>query len=232
MCSQCGASNPGTALWCNQCYTQFDAGSRPGAAGQTTTIEPPTPPPAGVPDVAPTKAPHEDGVAPPAIAPSGGADAVQPDGDPGWICKTCESINPLTVDQCPVCGTTIYQNYGAVADERPTVDTESALRWGLIPGAGHAKAGHGLLGLTVGFLVVMTLLLSFMLVSGSQVGLGLGIGVVAVGLWAVSVYDATRLSAGADDGILLKPRVITVVAGLIVVVIIVIVMTRGIGPSV
>ncbi|MDH3539532.1 MAG: hypothetical protein OEP52_06030 [Acidimicrobiia bacterium] len=235
-CPQCGASNPRSALWCNQCYAQFASGPRPGPGGSPSLQEAPAVP-AGEGSIGasepppPPRSPAGGAVVPPAAAPSRReTDLPVPDGA-AWTCKACEAVNTLAVDLCAVCGNSIYDNFGAERETAPGIDVETAVRWGLLPGAGHAKSGNGLLGLTVGFLVVMTLLLSFMLVAGSQVALGIGMGVVALGLWAISIYDATRLAVGKNEAILLKPRVITIVAGLLVVAIIVIVMSRAVGPS-
>lgn len=96
----------------------------------------------------------------------------------------------------------------------------AAAGWSLVfPGLGHGKVGQGLLGAAIGLLTVTTL------VFGLVLGFGPGAGgmaslllLVVVGLWAVAALDAYRWARGERDEILLRPRVISVLAGLVLFV--------------
>ncbi len=214
-CPQCGASNPSSAVWCNQCYARFE----PAVTAPAAQVAAPPPPPPPQPTPAPDTPTGTGAPADPAVPDSEG---------PSWTCRTCDTSNPLVVDRCSVCGKSIYDNYGGDATVRPQIATGKATRWALIPGFGHAKTGNGVHGLTIGLLVAFTLAAGIaFLVSGESVVGGVLV-LAALVLWAVSVVDAGQLAQGNTEQILLKPRVLTVAAGIIVTICIVVVMSQGI----
>ncbi len=99
----------------------------------------------------------------------------------------------------------------APQDAAPSGDPVRALAWSAIPGVGLAKAGQPILGLSEGILVVMAVASGVLLFATSAVGVAL----TAAGLmlWALSGHDAYRLAAGHEKSILVRPRVLSVIAG-------------------
>lgn len=188
LCPYCGAANLSSAEWCNQCFTRFDADR----------------------EVHPAPA-QEDGQA--AAAPS----SELKESAAGWLCERCDTPNPLEATECSVCGTSIYRSFGHESDGVPTTTPESALLWAIVPGLGHAKAGQGVLGFSLGLLIVITIV--FGALFGSSDGtrsLGLLLILIGVGLWLVSALDAYRWATGEGANVWLRPRVVTVLAAVII----------------
>jgi hypothetical protein len=113
-----------------------------------------------------------------------------------------------------VCGTSIFDSYGATADAVYR-DPEVALRRAIVfPGFGYSALGLGGVGAVVGFLAVACAVVGVMLLaSGELVGLVL----VATfgGLWAVSVFDVVQLARGGATS-MLRPRVLSIIGGAVV----------------
>lgn len=138
-----------------------------------------------------------------------------------WTCSACGSANPVSVDVCASCRTSIFETFGAGDEDRPDIDVSSAALWSIVPGGGHFRTGQGALGLAVAGLILSTLVFGLLLLGGSRRTIGivlLGVGVIA---WAISVYDATRFAAGNEEATLLRPKVVTAVMGLVFAVLII-----------
>ncbi|HSR46222.1 MAG TPA: hypothetical protein VLT15_13475 [Acidimicrobiia bacterium] len=127
----------------------------------------------------------------------------------------------MTSDICRSCDTSIYRTFGAEDEVRPSVEPKTAALWGLLPGGGHFKMKEAGLGLAVAGLTLSALAFGMLMMSGNRRPLGLVLLLVGVVAWAISIYDATRFAADNDDAVLLRPRVITVVMGMVFAVVIV-----------
>jgi drug/metabolite transporter (DMT)-like permease len=93
--------------------------------------------------------------------------------------------------------------------------------WGLLPGGGHFKLKEAGLGLAVAGLILSALAFGVLMVSGNRRALGFVLLLLGVVAWAISIYDATRFAADNDDAVLLRPRVITAVMGIVFAIVIV-----------
>ncbi len=145
-----------------------------------------------------------------------GAPAASPPTRTHWECKACGHDNEVQDSVCAVCGTTIFDSYGAGTD-RKAADPEGALRRAIIfPGFGYPVLGLGAIGAVVGFLAVASAIVGvMMLLAGETVGLVLL--VVFLAIWAVSIVDVVRM-AGGERTPLLRPRVLSIVGGIVVAV--------------
>lgn len=221
VCSQCGARNPPSAVWCGQCFAplgdQVDETEVLATAGDL--VEPPT-------------AALEDVVTPPS------PDAVPADGHPEgtapprsdiWVCSVCEVTNPLAVEACAACGTSIFRSFGAVVEERVLVDPQQALfRSVMFPGLGHVYAKQSLLGSAISGLALMSLGFGIGLVATGVGSFGWPLLLQALGVWVAAAFDAYRIAEGQEmKSLLLKPRVITALVGSAMVTMILAVTLRG-----
>ncbi|MFO8076964.1 MAG: double zinc ribbon domain-containing protein [Actinomycetota bacterium] len=123
-CEACGATNPETARWCNQCLAPL----------RGADDHPDGPPVAGEP------AQEEGSGAPaeawPAPAPHG--DHTQ-DGGRGWSCPVCGTVSATPDATCPTCGADLAAHSLRQSEvERPPPPWTLALVLSaLAPGAGH-----------------------------------------------------------------------------------------------
>lgn len=230
-CPHCGASNPESALWCNQCFGAFASDPTP-----SSSVVAPTPasPPVPVPDsdfdsetlVSDPVPPDHDAMRANEISTTDTqeADAVAEASGATWTCQTCDAVNPVALNLCSVCGTSIFEAFGATEDGKPEITERQATLWALIPGMGHSKAGFGLLGLTVAMLIGFTFFSSVGLIASSQLVASAFFGLVTMALWGVSIVDAVALSDGRKP--LLEGRVITYLAGGLVAIIIILVISQ------
>ncbi len=214
VCSQCGARNPAESEWCGQCFASLGGGPD----GESEVSE-------GSDPIEEQDGPEVLSVAADPVQAIPGAD--EPDGTTGvrsgtWVCSACGTPNPLTDEQCSACGTSIFTAFGAVDEDRVEVDPRSALfRSLLVPGLGHAHAGQGLLGAAIGGLTMMSLGFGIALVVVGVGSFGWPLILLAIGVWAAAAVDAFRLADGqAADAMLLRPRVVTALVGLVVVLVI------------
>ncbi len=186
-CLLCGAYNADGADWCNQCYASLTA-----PAPTVPTTEP---------DLRPE-------------SPPGGAVLEEPGGaDPAWTCPVCEADNPVADERCSTCGTLMVVAFAPPAED---VDGSAAKWWSLVPGGGHAKAGAGAIGLGVFLLVVLAVAFGAVLVGAPSTRLMGGIVLVAGGgVWVASVFDTVR-HVETGSGWIFQPRVISVLAGLVI----------------
>ena len=150
----------------------------------------------------------------PGIAPSM-PDARPLEAGPGWNCGSCGTSNPVSVDICSSCNTSIYETFGAGEEHELEVDVRSAALWGLLPGGGHFKVGQAGLGLAVTGLLLSALVFGIFLIGGSRRVFGIVLLLFCFVAWGVSIYDVTRFAAGDEDAVLLRPRVISSAMGLL-----------------
>jgi hypothetical protein len=125
----------------------------------------------------------------------------------------CDTVVPVEQAECPACHQSIFDSFGG-GEAGPGVDPKEALRWSAIPGGGHFKAGQGLLGLTIGLLSLVSLVFGIVLVFSRRVPWGAAQIFIGVLLWAIAANDAYRYAQGDTDQVLLRPRVLSIVAGL------------------
>ena len=208
MCSECGARNPAEVAWCGQCFASLAADDQP-PQGQS----------------APAQS-TEDGVSH-AVAVE--TDETMPTGEAGstgegagWVCTMCETFNPLEAQQCAACGTSIYKSFGAEDDERPDADPQKALmRSIMFPGLGHTYAGQGLLGAALVGLTLMALGFGIALVASGRIGLGWPLILLAIVIWVAAALDSVRIARGDTEGMVLRPRVVTALVGIVMAVLII-----------
>ena len=160
----------------------------------------------------------------PAPAPPAGAERAltaseAPASGPGtWTCRACETENSVAVDACSVCGTTIYRTMGADTNEI-TLSQDQGLRLALVPGLAHARLGDPVMGFIVGILVLACIGFSLLFITGGGPVWGLIGGLVGILTWAVSIFDVNQRIAG--NAPILRPRVMTILGGVVIVVIMV-----------
>lgn len=125
----------------------------------------------------------------------------------------CDTVVPVETTECPVCHQSIYDSFGG-REPAETVDPRTALTWSAIPGGGHVKVGQALLGVTIGFLSVISLVFGVVLVVSRRVPWGAAQIFMGIVLWGVAAHDAYRFAEGDTGQVLLRPRVLSVVAGI------------------
>jgi ribosomal protein L40E len=193
ICPNCGARNAEGALWCGQCYTSFTEDTS--EAAPRPAVQP------GEPQLTIPLQPAKPGV------PSGAK----------WICPTCDTSNPVELSACAACGTSIFAAYTTPEQADPK---QALVRGLLVPGLGHHAARQGLLGAAIGLLVVVTILFGVMLISTGARGPGWGLVLFGVAVWLVGALDAFRIARDETEDVLLRPRVVSVLAGIVVLVLI------------
>jgi ribosomal protein L40E len=202
VCPNCGARNAVGAPWCGQCYRPLGEDED---AVQTMT---------GVTD--------DDQMRLDLSLPN-----VPRIGEESWSCAVCGTTNPLAESNCAACGTSIFETFAADQSE-PSNPRSAVLRGLLLPGFGHGVAGQTLLGATVAALVVVAMTLGIMLLVHGAVTAGILLVLIAVGVWVVGAADAYRWARGEQAEVVLRPRVLTVLVGVVFVVLIVVaVSTQG-----
>lgn len=138
---------------------------------------------------------------------------------PVWTCTVCGTEHSIEESTCPVCGTSMF---AAFVEPEPMDPKQALVRGLLIPGFGHGVAGQGLLGGAIGLLVLVSALFGVLLIVGGAAGGGWGLGLAAVATWLVSAMDAFHLARGETSEVLLRPRVVTVLAGVVVAFVIIV----------
>ena len=98
-------------------------------------------------------------------------------------------------------------------DRELVVDPGRAALWSLLPGMGLAKAGQGLLGLSAGLLIGMALAAGALFLSSDGTAIGAVLTLTGMAVWAITAHDAYRFALGDAQGVFLRPRVLTVIAG-------------------
>ena len=128
-----------------------------------------------------------------------------------WTCGSCETVNPLSGDACNVCGISIFDGFGADAEER-RLSLSDATAWAILPGAGHMKMGQGVLGFIIMTAVVSLWLFGIWLVFSGEIVSGLSFVLVAIAVLVVSVIDARTIASGGAK-LWLQPRTLSVIFG-------------------
>jgi hypothetical protein len=195
-CPRCGGLLAPGAEWCGQCFQRL--GSEP------------SPPPPEAPD--PAARPPDPSTRPAARRAARGAGPFRvQEGEVRWECPTCGSPNPIEAMACGRCGAPFGELMGrGERSSAQTVPRSRAVRLSLIlPGLGHAAAGHRAEGVARGILfawVVGTLLALLLVRSGEGTGPYLALMVLYLGA-AVGLYGVTAADAGrAVDG---SPPIVT-----------------------
>ena len=108
----------------------------------------------------------------------------------------------------------MFDSFGAGRSR--TVLPEKALAWSALPGVGLAKSGQALLGLSIGLLIVLSLGAGAVFVTAGSATPGVVLIITAASIWLVSAHDAYRCASREESSVLLRPRVITVLAALVI----------------
>lgn len=194
VCPRCGARNAPQLEWCGQCFERFSEPRSPGPIeeGEPAARVPPAPPGS-----------RREGADPAGLS------------EPEWECHRCGRRNPIEASECPACGTPIVAALSGALSSHGEVEPSTAAGWSLVfPGLGHGKAGQGVLGLAIGLLTTTTL--AFAVVVGLAAGrraAGSMLLVLVLGVWLVAALDAYHWAQGRPDEVLLRPRVVSVLAG-------------------
>lgn len=211
ICSHCGARNPAEAEWCGQCFAHLEDETDPGLT------------PVAEPISALTEAEIKTAV-PEAPTPTTEEPAIEvepPTEGKRWVCTVCETPNALEDQNCSACGTSIFTAFGAEDEERSDADPQKALlRSALFPGFGHGYAGHGVLGSAIGGLMLMALGFGIAMAVTGAGRFGWPLILLAIAVWVVAAIDAVRIASGQAGTILLRPRVITALVGVVVIVVV------------
>jgi hypothetical protein len=240
-CPACGARNSATASWCTQCYAALHAGAGSAPAdgeerGAPIAGTPPVQPtePRTEPPTEPRTEPRTE---PPTEPPATGTpvdrggttvarDVRERDGEVEWRCGRCAAWSPLLVSACTTCGGSRH-GFGGPAADRPGREVSPAATTGLsvvLPGAGHLLAGRPGTGGARLVLWALWLLGGLSIVrgaGGARVAMpGLVLLVGAAILWAGTLVDVRRLTAG-DDRELLAPRPLLWLVGAVIVAVVV-----------
>ena len=205
-CPACGASNPAGTSWCSLCFEGFQTSSLADDA-QPETLSGPTRLEADV--AAPSSAP-------PPPQPRDGEqlalDVGEGNGSKTWTCSFCDTKVPVGLDHCTACQRPIFDSFGG---RPPTVDVDpgEALRRSLLPGGGHILLNQAVLGVTIMVLTIISLGMGIYLLRSGAVPFGAGLVFVGLTLWMLAAHDAFRIASGHADEVFLRPRVVSIVAG-------------------
>lgn len=214
-CASCGARNGSESVWCTMCFEPLRQPEPDQSAVEPGRVE--------VPSIEPTSdgalaAMETQAAAIASDPPASEAIAGSIPSDSTWSCGTCESVNPIAENVCPVCGTTIFQTMGA-EEHDVTLTQDQGLRLGLVPGLAHARLGEPVLGFILAVLVLACLAFGLIFISSGGAIWGLVVGFVGLLTWGVSIFDVNQRIAGAAP--ILRPRVMTIIGGLVIIVIMV-----------
>ena len=139
------------------------------------------------------------------------------DPEASWTCKTCEEMVPISVEACPSCLTSIYENFGATRDERSLDQKELAIK-AIVPGRAHSTPKSPLGGVLIFMVVAMSLLIGLMLLTTAVAWAGVFVLMWGFGVWAFSIWDAAQ--SYVSSTMLLQPRV-SMVVGLVPLLVII-----------
>lgn len=217
-CPNCGALVVSDARWCGQCYAPLGAAAAPAPA--------PVPGPELGDDLGLDAAIDwsevlpEDSPAAASFPTGGGVDtrlSVRRVGeDLVWDCPSCGRENPMAQSVCSACQTPFASLLSRQeAEAAPKLEPRQALtRSLLLTGLGHMSMGRAADGIARLVLFLWATGLGvIMLMSPSNSGPILTVGglfvVSAIGIWAVTALDASRLASG-DEEQLLSPRILLI----------------------
>lgn len=212
-CGTCGATNPDSATWCNQCLTDLAV---PGAGVSRDASASMRAGPGGV-----------GADSPPPTGPSstGGSDALLRRGPEGvqWRCPTCDGWSSLDDDVCARCGTPLQARFaghpapgrdapggtggadmptggGGGRSARPdpsTARNRTIALNAVLPGLGHLLAGWVGSGLARIVLFGVWLIGGVLLWGAGGPAAALPLLLGAAVLWATGIVDAWLLFEGA-----------------------------------
>ncbi len=137
-----------------------------------------------------------------------------------WQCRFCEAWVALEESTCPRCQQSIYDSFGGGEDHGPRIDERTALRSAAVPGAGHHRLGHGVLGVAIGFSVLLSAVFGGVMLRSGRPGHGSLLILIAIGTWLASIHDALRFARNQPDATFLRPRVLSVIAGVVFMIIV------------
>lgn len=137
-----------------------------------------------------------------------------------WQCRYCDARVVLEESTCPRCQQSIYDSFGNKDDAGPDLAEGVALRWALLPGAGHLRLGHGVLGVAVGFSVLLSAIYGVVMLKAGRATHGSLLILIMIGTWLASIHDALRFAKHQPDETLLRPRVLSVIAGVVFMIIV------------
>ena len=153
-----------------------------------------------------------------------------------WKCAVCDSVNPLDLKHCSVCGAALAATLREPEPQPIARDPgKVTLLSLLLPGAGHAYLG--LWGQAIARAVTSIWVLFVLLATGVQQGLSapmpIFFALASFALWAATAHDAFREAVGDPRSVLLRGRTfLYVVMGLIALsVVMVFVTALGARPS-
>ena len=186
-CRACGATNPDTATWCNQCLTDMalrdtaapTARGRPRTAGPEVHPSPPTP------DAA-------------AFRRSG--DRIE------WRCPTCGDWSAMDDRACAHCRTPLRARMDAGAHgpegsgrrvDPDTARTRTVVANAVLPGLGHLLLGWVGSGLARMVLFVVWLVGGLLLAAAGGLVAALPLFLGAAVLWLTGVFDGWQAVTGA-----------------------------------
>lgn len=225
-CPACGASNPGSASWCLQCFTAFDDAEEESGTGEPGGDDQPPgaaaePPQEQEPVAVRTPGVPGDETASATSTPSHDRFRTTEEGV-DWRCVVCESWNPIERQTCSTCQAPFSQSFGE-EEPPPDVDETTALiATAVLPGAGHFLAGRTGAGISRAFIFIVWLaggwlLLSSASSSGQSTLPAFPLLLGALVVWVGSILDTrTAVRGGSSDTELLRPRVfLWVVVGVI-----------------
>jgi RNA polymerase subunit RPABC4/transcription elongation factor Spt4 len=237
-CVRCGALNPDGADWCGQCLMRFGtpiplvAPARPEGAERAAPD-----PPEGVAGAdgatsAPARPPDLGRTVAVRLVPSSSGRIRRVDGRLEWACPSCDEINPIDEQVCPVCGSPVLDLFRVPAPPRPPRRAGVALGLSLVPGLGCCYAGSLAVGL-IRLLLAGTWLAALVVVwprpEPALVLVKAVFLVALVGLWVVSAVDALRLAGRRRP--LVDQRVLAVAAiALCLVLALGMMLSFGVGP--
>ncbi len=218
-CHACGASNAVDAPWCTLCFAPFPTAQpgsergEPGTAGRAPDS----------PDTARLSDPPEPPASPARLsrhAAPGEQLSLIADDRRTWQCRFCETRVALTETECPACQQSIYDTFGGSEAGPPPIDQAAALRWAAAPGAAHIRLGQGILGVSIGLAILISAGFGMLVMTSGKVAHGSLLVFIALTTWLASIHDVFRITRNEPDEVLLRPRVISVLAGVVFMVIV------------
>jgi ribosomal protein L40E len=206
-CPACGAANSADSEWCGQCYTSLvRPEERP--APSTPSVAVADDGPAGPDDVGITTS-------------SGAATGTGPDtegADRRWTCSFCGNQNPVEASNCLQCYRSIYDSFGAGAEEK-TIDPGEALRHAaFFPGLGLIRAGWSAHGIAIAAVSLFAIASALFLIPTGEVVPGLVLLMLGGVVWAIAARDAGEVADGRPGNVWLTPQVLLVAAVLVFVI--------------
>lgn len=205
-CPRCNALNPDDAKFCSLCLQKLGEEQPPVPDDRVPLVR--------VPEENPKEQPAWDLAR--STAPPSGQMASGPlrktEAGVSWFCPSCDTENPISVNTCRVCGSTIFDAFRPRQADVPRLD-KSANVAGLlsaIPGVGHLYLGSLSEGITRLMLGAWWFGTSFLLPAITPILLmtKLIFVLASLALAGLSVFDAYRLAEDPKSLPLLNRKLI------------------------